>query len=154
MAVRRPPTLGGLFFGQSSFAQHTIASAKSVVNVAGLGLTRDDLKVLAPFGCGLLTGSGTVVNVAKAGPSDAVAIMGMGGVGLAAVMAAKNAGCQQIIGVDRVPARLELAKKMGATHTIDTTEVSGPGVSWRRYAVPRTGWGRRSRSMLADTSPL
>ncbi|KAK7992642.1 hypothetical protein PG996_012330 [Apiospora saccharicola] len=123
-------TLGGQFFGQSSFAQHTIASGKSVVNVDGLGLTRDDLKLLAPFGCGLLTGSGTVANVAKAGPEDAIAIMGMGGVGIAAVMAAKRLGCRQIIGVDRIPARLELAKKLGATHTIDTTHltsVSGSG---------------------------
>ncbi|KAK7942485.1 zinc-binding dehydrogenase [Apiospora aurea] len=117
-------TLGGLFFGQSSFAQHTIASAKSVVNVAGLGLTRDDLKLLAPFGCGLLTGSGTVVNVAKAGPDDAVAVMGLGGVGLAAVMAAKNSGCAHIVGVDRVPARLALARELGATHVVDTTEVA------------------------------
>lgn len=120
-------TLGGQFFGQSSFAQHTIASGKSVVNVGGLGLTRDDLKILAPFGCGVLTGSGTVANVAKAGPEDAMAIMGMGGVGLAAVMAAKRAGCRQIIGVDRIPARLDLAKKLGATHTIDTTHLAGSG---------------------------
>ncbi|KAK6840387.1 hypothetical protein PG995_016141 [Apiospora arundinis] len=121
---RPDEALGGLFFGQSSFAQHTIASAKSVVNVGELGLTRDDLKVLAPFGCGFLTGSGTVFNVAKAGPDDAIAIMGMGGVGLAAVMAAKNAGCKQIIGVDRIPSRLALAKTLGATHTIDTTGLS------------------------------
>ncbi|KAK8121305.1 Alcohol dehydrogenase superfamily- zinc-type [Apiospora kogelbergensis] len=121
------PPLGGLFFGQSSFAQHTIASAKSVVNVASLNLTRDELKLLAPFGCGLLTGSGTVVNVAKAGPDDAVVIMGMGGVGLAAVMAARNAGCRRIIGVDRIPARLALAKSLGATHTIDTTGLALPG---------------------------
>ncbi|KAK8068809.1 hypothetical protein PG994_005425 [Apiospora phragmitis] len=130
--------LGGLFFGQSSFAQHTIASAKSVVNVGGLGLTRDDLKVLAPFGCGLLTGSGTVANVAKAGPDDAIAIMGLGGVGLAAAMAAKKAGCRQIIGVDRIPARLALAKTMGATHTIDTT-TSGDLVEALRNAADGLG---------------
>ncbi|KAK8131658.1 hypothetical protein PG984_008096 [Apiospora sp. TS-2023a] len=90
-------TLGGQFFGQS----------------------------WPPFGCGLLTGSGTVANVAKAGPEDAIAIMGMGGVGLAAVMAAKRLGCRQIIGVDRIQSRLDLAKKLGATHTIDTTHLAG-----------------------------
>ena len=79
-------SVGGRFFGQSSFAKHTIASEKSVVNVKGMGLTRDDLKLLAPFGCGLQTGSGTVTNVAKAGEEDAITIIGMGGVGLAAVM--------------------------------------------------------------------
>ncbi|KAL1628319.1 hypothetical protein SLS54_001892 [Diplodia seriata] len=81
------PSIGGRFFGQSSFAKHTIVSDKCVVNVAGLGLERDDLKLLAPLGCGLQTGSGTVVNVIDAREDDEIAVVGMGGVGLAAVMA-------------------------------------------------------------------
>lgn len=113
--------IGGRFFGQSSLARHSVVSDRSVVNVAGLGLGKDDLRLLAPFGCGLQTGSGTVVNVAKAGPNDYVTIAGMGGVGLAAVIAAKNVDCKAIIGVDRVESRLELAKTLGATHTINTT---------------------------------
>lgn len=117
-------SIGGRFFGQSSFAKHTIVSDKSVVNVSGLGLERDDLKLLAPLGCGLQTGSGTVINVAKAGPEDAIAIVGMGGVGLAAVMAAKNQKCKTIIGIDRVEARLELAKSLGATHVFNTSNMS------------------------------
>ncbi len=79
-------SIGGRFFGQSSFARHTIVSAKSIVNVRGMGLTGDDLRLLAPLGCGLQTGSGTVINVAKAGEDDAVAIVGMGGVGLAVMV--------------------------------------------------------------------
>ncbi|TQN67167.1 Aryl-alcohol dehydrogenase, partial [Colletotrichum shisoi] len=113
--------IGGRFFGQSSLARHTVASDRSVVNAAGLGLTRDELRLLAPLGCGLQTGSGTVVNVAEAGPEDCVAIAGMGGVGLAAVMAARNRGCRTIIGIDRVASRLELARTLGATHVLDTT---------------------------------
>lgn len=113
--------IGGRFFGQSSLARHSVVSDKCVVNVAGLGLSRDDLKLLAPLGCGLQTGSGTVVNVAKAGPQDCVTIAGMGGVGLAAVIAAKNQKCKAIIGVDRVESRLELAEQLGATHVINTT---------------------------------
>ncbi|KAH7161848.1 zinc-binding dehydrogenase [Dactylonectria macrodidyma] len=113
--------IGGRFFGQSSLARHSIVSDKSVVNVSGLGLSRDDLKILAPFGCGFQTGSGTVINVAKAGADDCVAIAGMGGVGLAAVIAAKNRNCEAVIGIDRVEARLELAKSLGATHVINTT---------------------------------
>ncbi|KAK1983622.1 zinc-binding dehydrogenase [Colletotrichum cereale] len=112
--------IGGRFFGQSSFAHHTVVDDKSVVNASGLGLTRDDLRILAPLGCGLQTGSGTVINVAKAGTEDCIAIAGMGGVGLAAVIAAKNQGCKTIIGIDRVASRLELAKSLGATHTINT----------------------------------
>lgn len=113
--------IGGKFFGQSSLARHSVVNEKSVVNVAGLGLTRDDLTLLAPFGCGLQTGSGTVLNVANAGPGDCVVIAGMGGVGLAAVMAAKQRGCKAIVGIDRVKSRLDLAVSLGATHVIDTT---------------------------------
>ncbi|TDZ20923.1 Aryl-alcohol dehydrogenase [Colletotrichum orbiculare MAFF 240422] len=113
--------IGGRFFGQSSLARHTVVSDKSVVNVAGLGLSRDDLRILAPLGCGLQTGSGTVINVAKAGPDDCVTVAGMGGVGLAAVIAAKNQGCKAIIGIDRLEPRLELAKALGATHVINTS---------------------------------
>ncbi|ROW03313.1 hypothetical protein VSDG_01370 [Cytospora chrysosperma] len=117
-------SIGGRFFGQSSFARHTIVSDKSVVNVSGLGLERDDLKLLAPLGCGLQTGSGTVISAAKAGADDAVAVVGMGGVGLAAVMAAKNQKCKVIIGIDRVEARLELARSLGATHVFNTSDMS------------------------------
>lgn len=113
--------IGGRFFGQSSLARHSIVSAKSVVNVSAFGLSRADLKTLAPLGCGFQTGSGTVINVAQAGPDDCITIVGMGGVGLAAVMAAKNQGCGVIIGVDRVESRLKLAQTLGATHVINTT---------------------------------
>ncbi|KAF5026937.1 hypothetical protein F66182_967 [Fusarium sp. NRRL 66182] len=113
--------IGGRFFGQSSLARHSIVSSKSVVNVHGLGLTRDELQILAPFGCGLQTGSGTVINVSKATADDCVTIAGMGGVGLAAVMAASKTGCRVIIGIDRIESRLTLAKSLGATHVINTT---------------------------------
>lgn len=100
-------------------------SDKSLVNVAGLELSRDDLRLLAPLGCGLMTGSGTVTNLAGgASPHDAVAVVGLGGVGLGAVMAARNVGCGTIIGIDRVAARLELARELGATHVFDTTGLS------------------------------
>lgn len=112
--------IGGRFFGQSSFARHSIVSSKSIVNVKELGLCRDDLKILAPLGCGLQTGSGTVINVAQAGPSDCIAVAGLGGVGLAAVIAAKNSNCKAIIGIDRVESRLALAKSLGATHVVNT----------------------------------
>lgn len=122
--------IGGRFFGQSSLARHSVVSGKSVVNVAELGLSRDELKLLAPLGCGLQTGSGTIINVANAGPQDCVTIAGMGGVGLAAVIAAKNQGCKAVVGVDRVESRLALAKSLGATHVINTT-----GLDMKEIAV-------------------
>ena len=124
-------SVGGRFFGQSSLARHSVVSDKSVVNVAGLGLSRDDLRVLAPLGCGFQTGSGTVVTVAGAGPDDCVAVAGMGGVGLAAVMAARFRGCKAVIGIDRVESRLELAKTLGATHVINTTGLDMEAVTAR-----------------------
>jgi Zn-dependent alcohol dehydrogenase len=71
------------------------------------------------LGCGIQTGAGTVLNAAKAGPEDTVCVLGLGGVGLSAVMGAKIAGSRIVIGVDRVASRLALAKEMGATHVID-----------------------------------
>lgn len=78
--------VSGRFFGQSSFSSVTVASESSVVNLAGLVHDKEELKLLAPFGCGLQTGSGTIANLAGAGPSDSVAVLGLGGVGLSAVM--------------------------------------------------------------------
>jgi Zn-dependent alcohol dehydrogenase len=116
------PTIQGSFFGQSSFASLTIANETSVVNAKTLIKSEDELKLFAPLGCGIQTGSGTIWNVAKAGPEDTVAIMGLGGVGLSGIMAAKICGCKTIIGIDRVESRLKLAKEMGATHVINTTD--------------------------------
>lgn len=120
--------IGGRFFGQSSLARHSVVSDKCVVNVASLGLSREDLRLLAPLGCGLQTGSGTVIKVAQTGPNDCVTVTGMGGVGLAAVIAAKNIGCKVIVGIDRVEARLQLALSLGATHVINTTGLEMPQV--------------------------
>jgi Zn-dependent alcohol dehydrogenase len=78
--------VSGRFFGQSSFSSITVASESSVVNLSGLVKDKEELKLFAPLGCGLQTGSGTVANLAGAGPSDSVAILGLGGVGLSAIM--------------------------------------------------------------------
>lgn len=117
------PEFGGRFFGQSSFANYSVVSEASVVNATDLVRSKEELQLFAPLGCGIQTGSGTVINVAKAGPSDAIAIQGLGGVGLSAIMAAKIAGCRIIIGIDRVESRMLSAKELGATHVIDTSKL-------------------------------
>lgn len=76
----------GSFFGQSSFASTSLVRQCCIVNVTGLVRDREELKMLAPLGCGLQTGAGTVLRVAKATGEDSVAVLGLGGVGLAAVM--------------------------------------------------------------------
>ncbi|KAH0835280.1 hypothetical protein AYO21_01507 [Fonsecaea monophora] len=109
------------FFGQSSFAMCNIVSEASVVNVRDYVQPGDDaLKLLAPLGCGLMTGAGAVLNAARARPHDIILVTGIGAVGLAAIMTAKIIGCKEIIAVDRVPSRLEIAKDLGATKVLDT----------------------------------
>lgn len=84
--------VGGAFFGQSSFGSVSIVKESSVVNAKDLIKENKDLQLFAPLGCGIQTGSGTVINAAKAGPNDVICIMGLGGVGLSAIMGAKVAG--------------------------------------------------------------
>jgi aryl-alcohol dehydrogenase len=105
----------GHFFGQSSFATHCLATERNLVKVS-----KDlPLEVLAPLGCGLQTGAGTVMNSLKVSDGASLAVFGTGAVGLAAVMAARLVGAYPIIGVDRKPKRLQLSLQLGCTHTID-----------------------------------
>ncbi len=105
----------GHFFGQSSFASHALATERNLVKVS-----KDlNLELLAPLGCGLQTGAGTVMNSLKLSGGESIAIFGTGAVGIAAVMAARIVGAAPIIGVDTKPKRLQLALKLGATHVID-----------------------------------
>ena len=105
----------GHFFGQSSFATHALATERNLVKVS-----KDlSLELLAPLGCGLQTGAGTVMNSLKVSRGESIAIFGTGAVGIAAVMAARLVGANPIIGVDIKPRRLKLALKLGATHRID-----------------------------------
>ena len=115
--------VGGKFFGQSSYASLSLVEEKSVVNVKDLLEGGDEeLKLFAPLGCGLMTGSGAVVNAARPTKDDVIVVTGMGAVGLAAVMTAgRIVGCSAVIAVDRVASRLEIAKELGATHVFDTS---------------------------------
>jgi len=104
------------FFQQSSFATFAVAPAKDAVKIR-----RDaPLELLGPLGCGLQTGAGAVLNVMQPRAGQAIAIYGVGGVGLAGLMAAKIAGCDPIIAVDRLPGRLALARELGAAHALES----------------------------------
>ena len=81
--------VAGQFFGQSSFASLTAVKEASVVNVKGLIKDEEELKLFAPMGCGFQTGAGTVVNLAKGTSQDSLVVLGLGGVGLAAVMVSR-----------------------------------------------------------------
>ncbi|WP_316751506.1 NAD(P)-dependent alcohol dehydrogenase [Pedobacter gandavensis] len=108
--------VAGFFFGQSSFATYSLASENNLVKVP----TDVPLEILGPLGCSLQTGSGTVLNVLRPQAGEGIVVSGVGPVGLAAIMAAKAAGCTTIIAVDVHENRLTLAKELGATHTINS----------------------------------
>jgi aryl-alcohol dehydrogenase len=103
------------FFGQSSFARHSIARERNVVEIEG----EIPLEIAAPFGCGIQTGAGAVLNSLAVPAGSSLAVFGTGTVGIAAVLAGVVAGCTTIVGVDVNPARLELARELGATHVVD-----------------------------------
>lgn len=77
-----------------------------------------DLRILGSLGCGVQTRAGAVLNYMKPKKGQSIAIFGVGSVGLSAVMASKFAGCDLIIALDIIPARLELASGFGATHLL------------------------------------
>ncbi|AJE68114.1 NAD(P)-dependent alcohol dehydrogenase [Corynebacterium glutamicum] len=133
--------VGSHFFGQSTFANYTNVSARSVVKVD------DDvpLELLGPLGCGLSTGAGAILNSLGVRAGDTVAVFGTGAVGSAAIMAAAATGATTIIAVDIHNSRLEMTKELGATHTINSKdedpaekikELTGDGV---QFALDTTG---------------
>ncbi|RDG26349.1 NAD(P)-dependent alcohol dehydrogenase [Lactiplantibacillus plantarum] len=105
-------------FDQSSFTTHTVVDQRNAVKVP----KELDLRRLGPLGCGYVTGSGTVLNSLQPRPGQTIAVFGTGAVGLAAMMAGKISGCTEVIAVDIVDSRLELAKELGATHAINSKE--------------------------------
>jgi aryl-alcohol dehydrogenase len=108
------------FFGQSSFATHALVQANALVPVP-----RDvPLELLGPLACGIGTGAGAILNALRPGLGSSVVVYGVGSVGLAAVMAARCTGATTIVAVDVQAARLELARELGATHTVDGREES------------------------------
>jgi aryl-alcohol dehydrogenase len=107
--------LNDRFFGQSSFATYAVVHERGVVAV-GNDLP---LALLAPLGCGVMTGAGAVWNELQVRPGTSFAVFGAGAVGLSALMAAKVAGATTIVAVDLVAGRLELARELGATHVIN-----------------------------------
>jgi alcohol dehydrogenase len=103
--------------GVSGFADFAVTSAHSAVRVPS------DLapEIAALFGCAVLTGVGAVVNTARVAPGESVALFGLGGVGLAALLGAVASGADPIVAVDPVASKRELARSLGATEVFDPT---------------------------------
>ena len=143
------------FFGQSSFATYAVATERNVVKL-------DDvpLEVVAPFGCGIQTGAGAILNVMRPPAGASVAVFGTGTVGMAAIMAAVVSGATTVIGVDLNPTRLELARELGATVEVDAGEenpveqikaITGLGAD---FTIESTGVASVLRQAVDASAPI
>ncbi|KAK3114222.1 hypothetical protein LTR53_007689 [Teratosphaeriaceae sp. CCFEE 6253] len=106
------------FYGQSTFAKMSMVQASAVA----MKYPYDPAEAwkFAACGCGFQTGAGTVLNVLRPQRDDVVVVVGLGGVGLTAVMAAKFLGVETVVAVDIDAGRLELARELGATSVVDS----------------------------------
>ena len=137
-----------------TLATHTVVTEPQVVVMPDrLALSRACL-----LGCGVSTGIGAAVQTAKVWPGSSVAVIGLGGIGLAALQGARVAGAERLIAVDVAPAKLEWAVGLGATDTVDASGVDavdavrdltgGDGVDFAFEAVGRTECVRQAVEML------
>ncbi len=109
------------FTGCGTFAEEMIVPQAAAIKVA------EDipLNVVSLIGCGVMTGVGAAINTAGIRPGTSVCVIGCGGVGISAIQGARIAGAAEIVAVDTVPAKLEMAKKFGATHGVSPDDLEG-----------------------------
>ncbi len=128
------------FLDLSSYAEQMLVHENAIVKI------RKDMPLdrAALIGCGVTTGVGAVFNTAKVPPGATVAVIGCGGVGLSAIQGAAIAGAGRVIAVDMLDAKLELARKFGATDTVNAKkgdpvaqvqELTGGGVDFSFEAI-------------------
>ena len=148
---------GGLqqFAGIGSFAERMLLHENSVVKIdSDLPLDR-----VALIGCGVLTGVGAALRTAGLEGGQSVAVFGCGGVGLSIIQGARIGGARQIIGVDQFDSKLEMAKRVGATHVVNSKKddpvkairalTGGAGVDHSFEAVGNTTLVRQAIESLA-----
>jgi S-(hydroxymethyl)glutathione dehydrogenase/alcohol dehydrogenase len=104
-------------FGTATYGEETIVPEKACVKIDA----DFPLELAALVGCGVVTGVGAVCNSAHVTPGASVAVIGCGGVGLAAVQGARLSGANPIIAIDRVASKLVLARQSGATEVVDSS---------------------------------
>lgn len=140
-------------FNLSAFAEQMLVHEHAVVKIdPAIPLDRATL-----VGCGVMTGVGAVFHAAKVEPGSTVAVIGCGGIGLSAVNGAAIAGAERIIAIDTVASKLELARAMGATDTINASnadavaavkDLTGGGVPYSFEAIGTKATAEQSFAML------
>lgn len=106
------------YSGISSFAQYAVTAPSALIKID----PSVHLDVAALFGCAVVTGAGAVFNSAKVRAGQTVAVIGLGGVGLNAVMAARVSGAAEIVGIDINEDKFPLARELGCTHTLSARD--------------------------------
>ncbi|WP_350348969.1 alcohol dehydrogenase catalytic domain-containing protein [Agromyces sp. G08B096] len=133
--------------GVSGFATHAVVSRTSVVPV-GPDVPHD---VAALLGCAVLTGGGAVVNAGRPRPGDPVVVVGLGGVGMAALLVAVALG-HEVIGVDAVDAKLDLARRLGASQAFSPAAAIDAGLR-APVVIEAAGSARAFETAFALTAP-
>jgi len=110
------------YMGCSTFSEYTVLPEISLAKIN----KQAPLEEVCLLGCGVTTGMGAVVNTAKVQPGDTVAIFGLGGIGLSAVIGAQMAKAGRIIAIDINESKFELAKQLGATECINPKDYDKP----------------------------
>jgi alcohol dehydrogenase len=134
--------------GVSAFATHAVVDTRSVVAVD------DDVPpdVAAVLGCAVLTGGGALLNAAPPAPGQSVMVIGLGGVGMAALLTALALGSGDVVAVDGVAAKRDHARELGASAALDPGELASTGVRCD-VVVEAAGNARAFEAALAATAP-
>jgi alcohol dehydrogenase len=134
--------------GVSAFATHAVVNRASVVPVG------DDVppEIAAVLGCAVLTGGGAVINAAKPRPGQPVMVVGLGGVGMAALITAVALGYGEVIGVDSLPAKLDAARAAGAAATYTPHELAEQAIM-APVVIEAAGHPRAFETAVAATAP-
>lgn len=134
--------------GVSGFADHAVVNRKSVVPVP------DDLprEIAAVLGCAVLTGGGAVINAGRPQPGDDIAVVGLGGVGMSAILTAAAQQTGEVIAIDANPAKLGEARNFGATRAFTPEEALAKGIK-TPVVVEAAGHPRAFESAVRLTAP-
>jgi len=134
--------------GVSGFATHAVVDHRSAV-VVGADVPAE---VAAVLGCAVLTGGGAVMNAGALAPGEDAIVVGLGGVGMAALITAVSLGHGRVIGVDAVPAKLERARELGADEVYTPDEAMDAGIR-TPLVVEAAGHPRAFETAFALTAP-
>lgn len=134
--------------GVSGFATHAVVDHRSVVEVSN-DVPAD---IAAVLGCAVLTGGGAVINAGRPVPGDAIAVVGLGGVGMAALLVAVSLGHGEVIAVDAMEQKLAAALEAGATRAYTPAQAIEAGVR-AAVVVEAAGHPRAFETAIAITSP-